>query len=110
MASQGSSSSPMLVHRSNQNTASFFSWSHTHKGSSLYSSKRSLLPDHLLEAREVQQKSPFMFNVYSQYSGMQDRTLVPAIYLVADVRQLRCFCKLQKSWVHFNTSPTNKND
>ncbi|XP_011604563.2 oxysterol-binding protein-related protein 11 [Takifugu rubripes] len=53
MASQGSSSSPMLVHRSNQNPASLFSWSHTHKGSSLYSSKRSLLPDHLLEAREM---------------------------------------------------------
>lgn len=55
MASQGSSSSPMLVHRSNQNPASLFSWSHTQRGSSLYSSKRSLLPDHLLEAREVQQ-------------------------------------------------------
>ncbi|CAF98210.1 unnamed protein product, partial [Tetraodon nigroviridis] len=53
MASQGSSSSPMLVHRSNQNPASLFSWSHTNRGSSLYSSKRSLLPDHLLEAREM---------------------------------------------------------
>lgn len=58
MASQGSSSSPMLVHRSNQNAASLFSWSHTNRGSSLYSSKRSLLPDHLLEAREVQQSHP----------------------------------------------------
>lgn len=58
MASQGSGSSPLLVHRSNQNQSSLFSWSHTHKGSSLYSSKRSLLPDHLLEAREVQQRHP----------------------------------------------------
>lgn len=60
-ASQGSTSSPMLVHRSNQNPASLFSWSHTHKGSSLYSSKRSLLPDHLLEAREVQQSHPIAY-------------------------------------------------
>jgi len=54
MASQGSGSSPMSVRRPSQNPASVFNWSQGHKGSSLYSSKRSLLPDHLMDAREVQ--------------------------------------------------------
>uniref|UniRef100_A0A672Y3H8 Oxysterol-binding protein n=1 Tax=Sphaeramia orbicularis TaxID=375764 RepID=A0A672Y3H8_9TELE len=53
MASQGSGSSPMSLRRPSQNPASLFSWSQVHKGSSLYSSKRSLLPDHLLDAREM---------------------------------------------------------
>ncbi|KAK1876523.1 Oxysterol-binding protein-related protein 11 [Dissostichus eleginoides] len=52
MASQGSGSSPMSVRRPSQNPASLFSWQ-ANKGSSLYSSKRSLLPDHLMEAREM---------------------------------------------------------
>ncbi|KAI4831791.1 hypothetical protein KUCAC02_001313 [Chaenocephalus aceratus] len=50
MASQGSGSSPMSVRRPSQNPALLFSWQ-ANKGSSLYSSKRSLLPDHLMEAR-----------------------------------------------------------
>uniref|UniRef100_A0A3Q3EQ53 Oxysterol-binding protein n=1 Tax=Labrus bergylta TaxID=56723 RepID=A0A3Q3EQ53_9LABR len=53
MASQGSGSSPMSVRRPSQNPNSLFGWSQTNKGSSLYSSKRSLLPDHLLDAREM---------------------------------------------------------
>ncbi|RVE75225.1 hypothetical protein OJAV_G00014720 [Oryzias javanicus] len=53
MASQGSGSSPMSVRRPSQNPASLFSWSQAHKGSSAFSSKRSLLPDHLIEAREM---------------------------------------------------------
>ncbi|XP_028994609.1 oxysterol-binding protein-related protein 11-like [Betta splendens] len=53
MASQSSGNSPMSVHRPNQNSASLFGWSQVNKGSSIYSSKRSLLPDHLMEAREM---------------------------------------------------------
>ncbi|XP_018516679.1 oxysterol-binding protein-related protein 11 [Lates calcarifer] len=53
MASQGSGSSPMSMRRPSQNPTSLFSWSQVHKGSSLYSSKRSLLPDHLMDAREM---------------------------------------------------------
>uniref|UniRef100_A0AAZ3Q3P4 Oxysterol-binding protein n=1 Tax=Oncorhynchus tshawytscha TaxID=74940 RepID=A0AAZ3Q3P4_ONCTS len=57
MASQGSASSPLSQRRpsqlQNQNAASFFSMTQLHRGSSLYSSKRSLLPDHLLDAREM---------------------------------------------------------
>uniref|UniRef100_A0A3P9HE88 Oxysterol-binding protein n=1 Tax=Oryzias latipes TaxID=8090 RepID=A0A3P9HE88_ORYLA len=52
-ASQGSGSSPMSLRRPSQNPTSLFSWSQAHKGSSVYSSKRSLLPDHLIEAREM---------------------------------------------------------
>nr|XP_057907607.1 oxysterol-binding protein-related protein 11-like [Doryrhamphus excisus] len=52
MVSQGSSSSPMSLRRTSQNPAALFNWQ-THKGSSLYSSKRSLLPDHLMDAREM---------------------------------------------------------
>ncbi|XP_057686573.1 oxysterol-binding protein-related protein 11 [Corythoichthys intestinalis] len=52
MVSQGSSSSPMSLRRPSQNPTSLFNWQ-MHKGSSLYSSKRSLLPDHLVEAREM---------------------------------------------------------
>ncbi|XP_061744976.1 oxysterol-binding protein-related protein 11-like [Nerophis ophidion] len=51
-ASQGSSSSPMSVRRTSQNPASLFNWQ-IQKGSSLYSSKRSLLPDHLIDARDM---------------------------------------------------------
>uniref|UniRef100_A0A8D0AUT5 Oxysterol binding protein like 11 n=1 Tax=Sander lucioperca TaxID=283035 RepID=A0A8D0AUT5_SANLU len=53
MASQGSGSSPMSLRRPSQNPAALFSWSQVNKGSSLYSSKRSLLPDHLMDAREM---------------------------------------------------------
>ncbi|CAG5934037.1 unnamed protein product [Menidia menidia] len=53
MASQGSGSSPMSVRRPSQNPAALFNWPQGHKGSSLYSSKRSLLPDHLMDAREM---------------------------------------------------------
>ncbi|CAL1597835.1 unnamed protein product [Knipowitschia caucasica] len=52
MASQGSGSSPMSMRRPSQNPSSMFGWSQA-KGSALYSSKRSLLPDHLLDAREM---------------------------------------------------------
>lgn len=54
MVSQGSGSSPMSLRRPSQNNnPTLFGWSQGHKGSSLYSSKRSLLPDHLMDAREV---------------------------------------------------------
>ncbi|XP_068612701.1 oxysterol-binding protein-related protein 11-like [Brachionichthys hirsutus] len=53
MASQGSISSPMSHRRASQNPGSVFGWSQAHKGSALYSGKRSLLPDHLLDAREM---------------------------------------------------------
>ncbi|KAM3857214.1 oxysterol-binding protein-related protein 11-like [Diretmus argenteus] len=53
MASQGSGSSPMSQRRPSQNATTYFGLSQLHKGSSLYSSKRSLLPDHLLDAREM---------------------------------------------------------
>uniref|UniRef100_A0A3Q1IME5 Oxysterol-binding protein n=1 Tax=Anabas testudineus TaxID=64144 RepID=A0A3Q1IME5_ANATE len=46
-------SSPMSLRRPSQNPATLFSWSQVPKGSSAYSSKRSLLPDHLAEAREM---------------------------------------------------------
>lgn len=55
MASQGSGSSPMSIRRPSQNASSLFGWSQVNKGSALYSGKRSLLPDHLLDAREVLQ-------------------------------------------------------
>ncbi|XP_039907280.1 oxysterol-binding protein-related protein 11-like isoform X2 [Simochromis diagramma] len=51
-ASQGSGSSPMSMRRHSQNPASLFGWSQV-RGSSAYSSKRSLLPDHLMDAREM---------------------------------------------------------
>lgn len=60
MASQGSGSSPMSMRRPSQNPATLFGWSQVHKGSSLYSSKRSLLPDHLLDAREVQRATDIL--------------------------------------------------
>uniref|UniRef100_A0A8C2WV07 Oxysterol-binding protein n=1 Tax=Cyclopterus lumpus TaxID=8103 RepID=A0A8C2WV07_CYCLU len=53
MASQGSGSSPMSVRRPSQNPNTLFGWSQVNKGSSLYSSKRSLEPDHLMDAREM---------------------------------------------------------
>lgn len=43
----------MSLRRPSQNPAALFAWSQGNKGSSLYSSKRSLLPDHLMDAREV---------------------------------------------------------
>ncbi|KAK7893171.1 hypothetical protein WMY93_022323 [Mugilogobius chulae] len=53
MTSQGSGSSPMSMRRPSQNpSSSMFNWSQA-KSSTLYSSKRSLLPDHLLDAREM---------------------------------------------------------
>ncbi|KPP76314.1 oxysterol-binding protein-related protein 11-like [Scleropages formosus] len=52
MASQGSTNSPLSQRRSNQNTA-FLNISHLSRGSSLYSSRKSLLPDHLVDAREM---------------------------------------------------------
>ncbi|KAJ3584355.1 hypothetical protein NHX12_014850 [Muraenolepis orangiensis] len=54
--SQGSGSSPLAQRRSSQTAASsssFFSLTQGHKGSSLYSSRKSLLPDHLLDARQM---------------------------------------------------------
>ncbi|XP_067116871.1 oxysterol-binding protein-related protein 11-like [Osmerus mordax] len=51
--SQGSGSSPLSQRRPSHNAASVFSISQLHKGSSLYSSRRSLLPDHLMDAREM---------------------------------------------------------
>ncbi|CAL8285321.1 unnamed protein product [Gadus morhua 'NCC'] len=53
--SQGSGSSPLAQRRASQTGASssYFSLTQAHKGSSLYSSRRSLLPDHLLDAREM---------------------------------------------------------
>ncbi|KAM9821096.1 oxysterol-binding protein-related protein 11-like [Neosynchiropus ocellatus] len=53
MASQGSGSSPMSARRTSQNPGSLFNWSQINKSSALYSSKRSLLPDHLVDAREM---------------------------------------------------------
>lgn len=53
VASQSSASSPMSVRRPSQNANALFGWPQSHKGSSLYSSKKSLVPDHLLDAREV---------------------------------------------------------
>ncbi|XP_034034570.1 oxysterol-binding protein-related protein 11-like [Thalassophryne amazonica] len=47
MGSQGSGTSPMSVRRPSQNPASLFSWSQLQKN------KRSLVPDHLLDAREM---------------------------------------------------------
>uniref|UniRef100_A0A3Q3K5L9 Oxysterol-binding protein n=1 Tax=Monopterus albus TaxID=43700 RepID=A0A3Q3K5L9_MONAL len=53
MVSQGSGSSPMSLRRPSQNPASLFSWSQVHKSSSVYSTNRSLLPDYLVDAREM---------------------------------------------------------
>uniref|UniRef100_A0A673HKF0 Oxysterol-binding protein n=1 Tax=Sinocyclocheilus rhinocerous TaxID=307959 RepID=A0A673HKF0_9TELE len=53
MASQGSGSSPGSQHRINQNSNALLGLSQMQRGSSLYSSRKSLLPDHLLEAREM---------------------------------------------------------
>ncbi|XP_067265882.1 oxysterol-binding protein-related protein 11 isoform X2 [Chanodichthys erythropterus] len=53
MASQGSGSSPGSQHRINQNSNALLGLSQLQRGSSLYSSRKSLLPDHLLEAREM---------------------------------------------------------
>lgn len=63
MVSQGSGSSPMSVRRPSQNPPTLFGWSQGHKGSSLYSSKRSLLPDHLMDAREVQHAKNTLINM-----------------------------------------------
>lgn len=53
LLSQGSGSSPGSQHRINQNANSLLGLSQLQRSSSLYSSRKSLLPDHLLEAREV---------------------------------------------------------
>lgn len=53
MASQGSGSSPGSQHRISQNSNALLGLSQLQRGSSLYSSRKSLLPDHLLEAREM---------------------------------------------------------
>ncbi|KAG5283418.1 hypothetical protein AALO_G00041870 [Alosa alosa] len=54
VASQGSGSPSSQRRSISQNTGSVFGISQMHRGSnSPYSSKRSLLPDHLLEAREM---------------------------------------------------------
>uniref|UniRef100_A0A672MWG3 Oxysterol-binding protein n=1 Tax=Sinocyclocheilus grahami TaxID=75366 RepID=A0A672MWG3_SINGR len=53
MASQGSGSSPGSQHRVNQNSNALLGLSQLQRSSSLYSSRKSLLPDHLLEAREM---------------------------------------------------------
>ncbi|KAA0715558.1 Oxysterol-binding protein-related protein 11 [Triplophysa tibetana] len=52
LLSQGSGSSPGSQHRINQNANSLLGVSQL-QHSSLYSSRKSLLPDHLLEAREM---------------------------------------------------------
>lgn len=52
-ASQGSSSSPASQRKISHNTGSLLGLSQLHRGSSSYSSKRSMLRDHLMEAREV---------------------------------------------------------
>ncbi|XP_036396327.1 oxysterol-binding protein-related protein 11 isoform X1 [Megalops cyprinoides] len=53
MTSQGSGSSPASQRRPSHNPTSFFNLSQQSTGSSLYASKRSLLPDHLVDAREM---------------------------------------------------------
>uniref|UniRef100_A0AAY4E0R9 Oxysterol-binding protein n=1 Tax=Denticeps clupeoides TaxID=299321 RepID=A0AAY4E0R9_9TELE len=53
MASQGSGNSPGSQRHISQNAGSFRSLSQLHRTASPYSSKRSLLPDHLFEAREM---------------------------------------------------------
>ncbi|XP_037552225.1 oxysterol-binding protein-related protein 11 [Nematolebias whitei] len=53
VASQGSGSSPMSLRRPSQNANTLFGWAQSHKGSTLYSSKRSMMPDHLVDAREM---------------------------------------------------------
>uniref|UniRef100_A0A672ML39 Oxysterol-binding protein n=1 Tax=Sinocyclocheilus grahami TaxID=75366 RepID=A0A672ML39_SINGR len=50
---KGSGSSPGSQHRVNQNSNALLGLSQLQRGSSLYSSRKSLLPDHLLEAREM---------------------------------------------------------
>ncbi|XP_026802705.3 oxysterol-binding protein-related protein 11 isoform X1 [Pangasianodon hypophthalmus] len=52
-ASQGSSSSPASQRKISHNTGSLLGLSQFHRGSSTYSSKRSVLRDHLVEAREM---------------------------------------------------------
>ncbi|XP_048835113.1 oxysterol-binding protein-related protein 11 isoform X1 [Brienomyrus brachyistius] len=53
MASQGSANSPLSQRRSTQNAAAFLNISQLSRASSLCSSRRSLLPDHLVDAREM---------------------------------------------------------
>ncbi|TRZ03742.1 hypothetical protein DNTS_009739 [Danionella cerebrum] len=53
MASQGSGSSPGSQHRIHQSSSALLGLSQLQRGSSLNSSRKSLLPDHLLEAREM---------------------------------------------------------
>ncbi|MED6259926.1 Oxysterol-binding protein- protein 11 [Ataeniobius toweri] len=53
VASQSTASSPMSLRRPSQNATALFGWAQSHKGSSIYSSKKSLMPDHLLDAREM---------------------------------------------------------
>uniref|UniRef100_A0A8B9LU48 Oxysterol-binding protein n=1 Tax=Astyanax mexicanus TaxID=7994 RepID=A0A8B9LU48_ASTMX len=50
---KGSASSPGSQRRISHNAGSLLGLSQFHRGSSPYSSKRSLLPDHLVEAREM---------------------------------------------------------
>ncbi|XP_066542265.1 oxysterol-binding protein-related protein 11 isoform X2 [Hoplias malabaricus] len=50
---KGSASSPGSQRRISHNASSLLGLSQLHRGSSPYSSKRSLLPDHLVEAREM---------------------------------------------------------
>lgn len=52
-ASQGSSSSPASQRKISHNAGTLLGLSQFHRGSSNYSSKRSVLRDHLVEAREV---------------------------------------------------------
>uniref|UniRef100_A0A671KLA0 Oxysterol-binding protein n=1 Tax=Sinocyclocheilus anshuiensis TaxID=1608454 RepID=A0A671KLA0_9TELE len=51
--SKGSGSSPGSQHRVNQNSNALLGLSQLQRSSSLYSSRKLLMPDHLLEAREM---------------------------------------------------------
>ncbi|XP_026127272.1 oxysterol-binding protein-related protein 11-like isoform X1 [Carassius auratus] len=73
MASQGSGSSPGSQHTINQNSNALLGLSQLQRGSSLYSSRKSLLPDHLLEAREM-----LLLQMMSQAQG-QHRDLIQSI-------------------------------
>lgn len=98
MVSQGSGSSPMSLRRPSQNPPTLFGWSQGHKGSSLYSSKRSLLPDHLMDAREVQHAKNTLINmqVLSQERGsvLKEGLIASLIQLLGIVL---IACKLQQN-------------
>lgn len=82
---------------SQNNNPNVFGWSQGHKGSSVYSSKRSLLPDHLMDAREVtHQANARPFHMQGEHRGLKQSLRLHdtphLLHVHAFVGQRMCAC------------------